>query len=101
MDREYYDCAREIGRKGGFWKFIAAILFVALAIMSVNMLLLKLKNKEYKEVLIKNSESIPNTPEQEAELAEIRKREWGRGNAPKNKKTTEEILEENRVIEEF
>ncbi len=100
MNNDTYEYARKCNKKGGIWRFISALLFLGLIVMSVYTFLLRLKNREYRDVLINESNELPVTPEQEAELAEIRKREWARAYAPVNRKTTEEFLEENRLAEE-
>lgn len=96
----YFEYAKECARKKGIWKIAAMFFFVAFIGMSVAAIVLGIKGKKYKKALIDMSESIPNTPEQEEELAEIRRREWNRANALSNRMTDEERLAENRVIEE-
>ncbi len=101
MNREYFECARDCGRRGGMWKLLSIVLFAAFVAMSIAALVLKFKKDEYRDALIDVSEKFPNSPEQEEELAEIRKREWSRAHAPANRMTDEERMEENRVdIEE-
>lgn len=94
-----YEVVRRCSKKGGVWKLIAIVLFFAFLGMTVSAFLLKRKNDEYRDVLIEESQSFPNTPEQEQELKEIRKREWRRKHALKNRKTTEERMAENRIEE--
>lgn len=97
--REYYDCEYE--EKGcGAGRFITALALAGMAAATAVAVVTHKKNKEYKEKIIELSGNIPNTPEQEAELEEIRKREWAAANAPANRKTDEERLEENRINEE-
>lgn len=100
MNKECFEYAKECNRRGGAWKLIAAILFVALAATAVAAFMLKIKNNQYRDLLIEDSERFEATPEQEEEMAEIRRREWSRAHSMANKKTTEERLEENRIIEE-
>ena len=100
MSREYYECAKGMGRRGGVWKFMAALLFIIAAAMTVTAFMLKIKNNQYRDILIAESEKFPNSEEQEEELAEIRKRNWGRAHSMANKKSTEERLEDNRITEE-
>ncbi len=100
MNRECYEYAKDCGRRGGIWKLISAILFIALAATAVSAFILKIKNKEYRDLLIEDSERFEATPEQEEEMAEIRRREWGRAHSMANKKTIEERLEDNRITEE-
>ncbi len=100
MNREYFECARECGRRGGIWKFIAGVIFILLIIMSVAAVAYKLRCDKYRDALIDVSERFPNTPEQEEELARIRREEWSKSHAPANQKTDEERMEENRVVEE-
>lgn len=94
-----YEVVRRCNKRGGIWKVIAIILFFAFALMTVSAFLLKKKNDEYRNALIEESSNFPITPEQEIELKEIRKREWRRKHALKNRKTTEERMAENRVEE--
>ncbi len=94
-----YEVVRRCSKKGGIWKLVAIILFFAFVGMTVSAFLLKRKNDEYRDALIEESQNFPNTPEQELELKEIRKREWRRKHALKNRKTTEEIMAENRIEE--
>ncbi len=100
MNREYYEYAKDCSRKGGIWKLISVILFIALAATAVAAFMLKIKNKQYRDLLIEDSERFEATPEQEEEMAEIRRREWSRGHSMANRKTTEERLEDNRITEE-
>lgn len=100
MNRECFDYARECSRRGGLWKLAAAVLFAAFLAMTVTAFMLKIKNNSYRDMLIKVSEKFPATPEQEEEMAEIRKREWSRAHAPANRKTDEERIAENRITEE-
>ncbi len=100
MNKEYYECAKGLGRRGGIWKFMAVLLFLALAAMTVTAFMLKLKNNQYRDILIAESEKFPNTEEQEKELAEIRKRSWSRAHSMANRKSCEERLEDNRITEE-
>lgn len=95
--REYYDCEYE-EKCGG--KFVTALALAGMAAATAVAVVTHMQNKKYKEKIIELSNSIPNTPEQEAELEEIRKREWASANAPANRKTDEERLEENRINEE-
>ena len=87
-------------REGGIWKMVSAVLFVIAAMSAISAALLKVKNCKYRDKIIEMSKNFPNTPEQEAELEEIRKREWSRAHAPSNQQTTEERMAENRVMEE-
>lgn len=96
----YFEYAKECARKKGVWKLAAAVFFLAFVGMSAAAVMLKIKNNKYRDKLIEVSEQIPNTPEQEEELAEIRRREWSRANAPSNRMTDEERIAENRVTEE-
>lgn len=97
MNGEYYECAKACGRRGGLWKMLAIIFFAAFTASAICALILKFKNNKYRDALIDVSERFPNTAEQEEELAEIRRREWGRANAPSNQMTNEERLSKNRV----
>ena len=100
MNREGFEYVKECNRRGGMWKFVAFVLFVALVATAISAFMLKRKNK-YCNLLVKESGDLPNTPEQEEELKEIRLREWGRAHSMANQKSTEERLEENRIIEEI
>lgn len=100
MNKEYYECAKNVGRRGGMWKFVSLLLFLISVVMTAAALVLKLKNNQYRDVLIAESEKFSNTEEQEKELAEIRKRHWSRAHSRANKKSCEERLEDNRIIEE-
>ncbi|MGN0178178.1 MAG: hypothetical protein ACI4DY_01885 [Monoglobaceae bacterium] len=97
--REFYDCEYEEKCCGGR-KFVTALALAGMAAATAFAVVTHMQNKKYKEKIIELSNSIPNTPEQEAELEEIRKREWAAANAPANRKTDEERLEENRINEE-
>ncbi len=88
-------------RRNSLWRLAAAVSAVAAVLAAVCALVTKLQNCKYKEKLIELSEQFPNTPEQEAELEEIRKREWAAAHSPSNRRTTEERLAENRVTEEM
>ncbi len=101
MNREYLDYAKVCGRKKGVWKIAAVIFFLAFLGASAAAVAMKIKGDKYRDALIEISEQFPNTPEQEEELAEIRRREWSRSNAPSNRMTDEERLAENRVTEEI
>lgn len=96
----YLEYAKKCARKKGVWKIVAMFFFIAFVGMSIMAIVLGIKEKKYKKALIDVSGSIPNTPEQEEELAEIRRREWNRAGAPINRMTVEERLAENRVTEE-
>ena len=96
----YLEYAKECARKKGAWKLAAVVFFLAFVGASVAAVMYKLKSNKYKDTLIEISEQIPNTPEQEEELAEIRRREWSRANAPSNRVSEEERIAENRVTEE-
>ena len=101
MNREYFECARDCCRRGGWWKFLAVVFFAAFVFSAISALMLKIKNDEYRDALIDVSERFPTAPEQEEELAQVRKREWSRAHAPANRMTDEERMEENRIdIEE-
>lgn len=97
--REFYDCEYEEKCCGG-GKFVTALALAGMAAATAFAVVTHMQNKKYKEKIIELSNNIPNTPEQEAELEEIRKREWAAANAPANRKTDEERLEENRINEE-
>ena len=96
--REFYDCEYE--EKCGGGKLVTAFVLAGMAAATAFAVVTHMQNKKYKEKIIELSNNIPNTPEQEAELEEIRKREWAAANAPANRKTDEERLEENRINEE-
>ena len=96
----YFEFAKKCARKKGVWKLAAVVFFIAFVGMSVAAIMLKIKNDKYRDKLIEVSEQIPNTPEQEEELADIRRREWSRANAPSNRMSDEERIAENRVTEE-
>lgn len=81
-------------------KMVAAFSFAGMLAMAVYALLTRHQNKKYKEKIIEMSENFPIAPEQEAELAEIRQREWAAACSPSNRKTTEERIADNRVYEE-
>lgn len=101
MRGNYFGYSKCCGKKeSGIWKAVSAVLFVVAALSAVSAFLLKLQNHKYRDKIIELSHNIPNTPEQEAELEEIRKREWSRANAPANNQTAEERMAENRVDEE-
>ena len=104
MFRNFIEDSEEferLERRGSFWRCAAAISAVVAALAAICALVTKLQNLKYKEKLIELSERFPNTPEQEAELEEIRKREWAAAHSPSNRRTTEERLAENRVTEEM
>lgn len=88
-------------RKGGIWKLVAAVFFVAFTLMSASAYLLKKKNKQYRDKIVEMSEDFPVSDEQKEELAKIRQREWSKANSPANRVTDEERLSDNRVEEEF
>ena len=96
----YLEYAKECARKKGIWKLAAVVFFLAFVGMTMTAVMLKIKNAKYRDSLIEISGKIPNTPEQEEELAEIRRREWSRANAPSNRMSDEERIAENRVTEE-
>lgn len=102
MKRDYFGYSKSCAKKdGGFWKVMAAVFFVVALVAAANAVVLKIQNKKYRDKLIEVSENFPNTPEQEAELEEIRRREeWSRAYAPTNRQTVEERMEDNRITEE-
>lgn len=100
MDRYYLDCAKACGKKRGMWKFVAVVLFLAFVASAAAVVALKFKNDQYRDAIIKMSEELPNTPEQEEELSELRRREWSRAHAPANRKSDEERMADNRIVEE-
>ena len=100
MNKEYLDYAKVCGKKKGLWKVAAVIFFFAFLGATAAAIAMKIKSDKYRDVLVEISEQFPNAPEQEEELAQIRRREWSRSNAPSNRMTDEERLAENRVTEE-
>lgn len=101
MRGNYFGYSRCCEKKeSGFLKFISVILFIVAVMSSVCAVLLRIKNCKYRDKIIEMSERFPNTPEQEAELEEVHKREWARAHSPENRQTTEERMAENRVTEE-
>lgn len=100
MNTDYLGYAKECARKKGIWKLAAVIFFFAFIGMTVAAVAMKIKGDKYKDALIEISEQFPNSPEQEEELAEIRRREWSRANAPANRVSDEERIADNRVTEE-
>lgn len=104
MFKNFFEEREELERlehRNSLWRLAAAVSAVAAVLAAVCALVTKLQNCKYKEKLIELSEQFPNTPEQEAELEEIRKREWAAAHSPSNRRTTEERLAENRVTEEM
>lgn len=104
MFRNFFEEREEferLERRGSFWRLAAGVSAVVAILAAACAFLTKLKNIKYKEKLIELSKQLPNTPEQEAELEEIRKREWAAAHSPSNRRTTEERLAENRVTEEM
>lgn len=100
MNRDYFEYAKECGKKKGLWKVASIIFFLAFIGTAVTAVMYKKKSDKYRDTLIEISEQIPNTAEQDEELAEIRRREWSRANAPANRVSDEERIAENRVTEE-
>ncbi len=100
MNRDYFEYAKECAKKKGLWKVVSAIFFLAFVGTAVTAFMYKKKSDNYRDTLIEISEQIPNTDEQEEELAEIRRREWSRANAPQNRVSDEERIAENRITEE-
>ena len=68
--------------------------------MTIKAFSLSKKNKEYCDMIVDLSDIYKNTPEQEMELSEIRKRDADKDNSMANRRTVEERLEDNRVTEE-
>lgn len=104
MFKNFFEERKELERlerRNSLWRLAAAVSAVAAVLAAVCALVTKLQNCKYKEKLIELSEQFPNTPEQGAELEEIRKREWAAAHSPSNRRTTEERLAENRVTEEM
>ncbi len=97
MDRYYLDCAKACGRKSGLWKLAAVALFFAFIAAAAAAVALKIRSDSYRDVLIRESENFPNTPEQEEELAELRRRGWSRAHSPANRKSDAERLDDNRI----
>lgn len=97
---EYYDYGKCCMKKGGIWKLAAVIFFFAFIAMAMASLCLKKKNKEYCDTIVTMSENFPNTEEQEEKLSEIRKRKWSKAHSLFNRKSDEERIAENRIIEE-
>lgn len=100
MRNECLDLGRECIRKKGMWKLLAIIFFIAFAAMTVKVVMLKKRNKEYCDMIVDLSDVYETTSEQEEELAEIRRRESDKKNSMNERKTVEERLEDNRVTEE-
>lgn len=61
-------------KSGGFSKFMAVIMFFVTAFMAVVLFVERMKHKELRDEVIRESAEIPNTPEQEEELRIIRER---------------------------
>lgn len=100
MRKECLDLGKRCMNKSGLWKLVAIVFFVAFAVMTLNVLSLKRKNKDYCDMIVDMSDGFKETKEQEEELAEIRRRDCDRENSLNNKMTVEERLSENRIIEE-
>ena len=98
MFKDFFEERKEAEKSkccGNFWRLMAAAAAGAAALAAVCAVLTKLQNVKYKEKLIELSKSLPNTPEQEAELEEILKREQAEAHSPADRKTTEERPAEN------
>ena len=59
----------------GMWKLITAVTLAGGAIIALKNKKLAEENKKYCEKIVELSNDIPNTKEQDEELAEIEKRE--------------------------
>lgn len=77
---------------GGFSRFIAVIMFFVTAFMAVMLFFERLRHKELRDEVIRESAEIPNTPEQEEELRIIRER--AAASAAKSEKDEEKSGEE-------
>ncbi len=75
MFDELYNYGKRFSCKGGCWKIAAGVLFVAFGIATVAAFFYRNDSKKYRDKIIEMSKDIPNTPEQEAELEEIKQRE--------------------------
>lgn len=100
MRNECLDLGKECMKKKGKWKLLAILFFIAFAVMTVKVIMLKKRNKEYCDMIVDLSDVYENTREQEEELAEIRKRENDKENSMSNRRSTEERLSDNRVTED-
>ncbi len=100
MRNECLDLGKACMKKKGMWKLLAIVFFLAFVAMTVKVIMLKKRNREYCDMIVDLSDVFENTREQEEELSEIRKRESDKENSMANRRTVEERLQDNRVTEE-
>ena len=87
--------SRERQSASGWWK-VFGILGIAFGlVMTVISACLQEKNRKYRDALIAISDQLP-----EEEDAKMRRAAWRSSQAPANRVTTEERLENNRGQEE-